>query len=159
MPQLDPSSFLSQLFWLVISFTLLYVVLTFVLLPRIRSILENRQFTIDKGLTEARLFRDQAQAALLDYQSALSEARAESAKIMQNASLAYQKESSETLSAVEKDIESRLEKAQTQLDISRQKAKVQATEASLAIAQDLVKSIAGFDANPQSLRNLIQETC
>ncbi|MBL0319838.1 MAG: hypothetical protein IPP74_11200 [Alphaproteobacteria bacterium] len=157
MPQLDPSSFASQLFWLALTFSLLFVVLSVFLLPRIRGILEHRQSTIEAGLAEARAFRDLAESALFDYQSTMSDSRSEGAKIMQEAALLFQKESAETLASVEKDIETRLAQAEKSLTATREKALASAKEASLSIAQTVVKTIAGFDANSQSLRALLQE--
>ena len=119
MPQLDPSSFASQLFWLVLTFSLLFVVLSVFLLPRIRGILENRESTIEAGLAEARAFRDMAESALFDYQATMSDSRAQSAKIMQEAASRFQKESAESLAVVEKQIEAKLAEAEKDLAVTR----------------------------------------
>jgi F-type H+-transporting ATPase subunit b len=75
MPQLDPSTFGSQLFWLAICFVTLYLVMAFVVLPRISSTMAARSGQLDGDLAEAEALRDKAQAALAAYEEALAQAR------------------------------------------------------------------------------------
>jgi len=53
MPQIDFSSFPNQIFWLVVTLVIIYLVLTRVALPRIESILSERQGTITNDLAAA----------------------------------------------------------------------------------------------------------
>ena len=46
LPQLAVETFAGQLFWLAIAFVLLYVLLAFVVIPRIRNVLETRRSRI-----------------------------------------------------------------------------------------------------------------
>ena len=43
MPQLEISTFPSQIFWLVVSFLLLYLILSKIIVPRIASVLKDRE--------------------------------------------------------------------------------------------------------------------
>ncbi|MGF1608104.1 MAG: F0F1 ATP synthase subunit B' [Kiloniellales bacterium] len=76
MPQFDPSSFPSQLFWLVLTFTALYLVLWRAVLPRISSVLEQRQEKIEDDLTRAEKLKAEAEEVLAAYNKALEDARA-----------------------------------------------------------------------------------
>ncbi|MFT6077572.1 MAG: F-type H+-transporting ATPase subunit b [Myxococcota bacterium] len=49
MPQFDPTSFISQIFWLAICFGALYIAMSRVFLPRIRDILQTRNHGIEKN--------------------------------------------------------------------------------------------------------------
>ena len=62
MPQLDISAFSPQIIWLIITFTLLYVLMAKVALPRIGSILEQRQARIDDNLDAAQNLRNESNA-------------------------------------------------------------------------------------------------
>lgn len=77
MPQFDPSSFPSQLFWLVVTFVALYLVLWRAVLPRISSVLEQRQEKIEDDLGRAEKLKAEAEEVLADYNKSLEEARAE----------------------------------------------------------------------------------
>lgn len=75
MPQLATETFAGQLFWLAISFVLLYVLLAFVVIPRIRKVLETRQARIAGDLAAAASAKEAADAALKAYETALNDAR------------------------------------------------------------------------------------
>ena len=75
MPQFDVSSFPTQLIWLVISFVLLYVLMSRVALPRIGQVLEERQEKIDDNLDTAEQLRAETEADSETYEAALVQAR------------------------------------------------------------------------------------
>ena len=81
MPQLDPSTFDNQIFWLLVSLAAIFLILTRVALPRISATLAMRRGTIGGDLAAAEDLRAQAREAQTAYDRALAEARAESARI------------------------------------------------------------------------------
>lgn len=82
-PPFDPSTFPSQLFWLVIFFGLFYVLLTKLVLPRLAAILGARKATIDGDLSRAQALKDETEAAIKNYEKALADARANANAIAQ----------------------------------------------------------------------------
>ena len=64
MPQLDISTFVPQIFWLAVSFAVLYVLMSRVALPRMTAILEMRAGRIEGDLKEARRLKAEADAAV-----------------------------------------------------------------------------------------------
>jgi len=75
LPQLNVSTFSSQVVWLVITFVVLYVLMSKIALPRIGEVLEERQNKIDDNLAKAEELKAQAEAALGAYETSLSDAR------------------------------------------------------------------------------------
>ena len=75
-PPFDSSTFASQLVWLVITFVVLYALMAKVALPRVSSIIAQRQNRIDEDLAQANAFKVQSDAALAAYEKALADARA-----------------------------------------------------------------------------------
>ena len=82
MPQFDPSTFASQIFWLIISFGGLYWALTRFTLPKIAEILEARQSKIDDDLDRAVELERQAKDALATYEAAVEAAKAEAQSVV-----------------------------------------------------------------------------
>jgi F-type H+-transporting ATPase subunit b len=76
MPQLNPDYVAPQLFWLVVSFALLYILMSRVALPRIAGVMEERRDKIARDLDKAESLKKEADAALATYEKALGEARA-----------------------------------------------------------------------------------
>jgi F-type H+-transporting ATPase subunit b len=76
LPQMDFTTFPSQIFWLVVTFGLLFVVLSRVTLPRIASTITTRRNRIEGDLATAERSRKDAADALAAYETALAQARA-----------------------------------------------------------------------------------
>jgi F-type H+-transporting ATPase subunit b len=81
MPQLDFSTFPNQIFWLVVTLVAIYFILSKVALPRIASVLAERQGTLTNDLAAAEDLKRQAVEAEEAYNKALADARAESQRI------------------------------------------------------------------------------
>jgi F-type H+-transporting ATPase subunit b len=80
-PPFDATTFASQLLWLVLSFGLLYLLMSRVALPRIGRILEERHDRIADDLEEAAKHKAESEAAQASYEKALAEARAKANSI------------------------------------------------------------------------------
>jgi F-type H+-transporting ATPase subunit b len=75
VPQLDFATFPPQLVWLVITFTVLYVLMAKLALPRVGNIIASRREKIDGDLDKAGTMKAEAEAVLAAYERALAEAR------------------------------------------------------------------------------------
>jgi len=82
MPQFDLRSFPSQIFWLVVSFAVLYFLMGKMVLPRIGSIIETRERTILNDLEAAQKANDAARAAGVEQDRTLAAARTEASGII-----------------------------------------------------------------------------
>jgi F-type H+-transporting ATPase subunit b len=74
-PPFDTTTFPSQLFWLALTFGLMFVVLWRVTGPRINAAITGRRGAINGAISEAAKARAEAQAAQAGYESALAAAR------------------------------------------------------------------------------------
>jgi F-type H+-transporting ATPase subunit b len=84
MPQLDPSSFAMQLFWLAITFVVLYVLMAKVALPRVGAAIDARAAKIDGDLGAATAARDQANALAAAHELRLAQARDEARTVLRD---------------------------------------------------------------------------
>lgn len=75
-PPFQKDTFASQLLWLAIFFVALYLLVSKLALPRVGSILADRQARITGDLAAAARMKDEADAAIAAYEKALAEARA-----------------------------------------------------------------------------------
>jgi F-type H+-transporting ATPase subunit b len=74
MPQLDPSHYVGQLFWLIITFVIIYFLMERVGVPRLNQIIQKRDETVRGYLDQAARLRDQTEAIKLEYERALRRA-------------------------------------------------------------------------------------
>ncbi|MBC6441731.1 MAG: F0F1 ATP synthase subunit B' [Rhodobacteraceae bacterium] len=82
MPQLCTDWYANQIFWLVITLVVVYVLMSRIALPRIASVIQERHDAIQNDLEQAEMLRTRAFQAEEDYKKALAEARAEANTIV-----------------------------------------------------------------------------
>ena len=87
MPQLDFATFPTQIFWLCITFLLLYLVMWKVVIPRISGVLEERQSRVENDLERAEQLQLEAASILAAYEESISNGKLEAQKIIQEATL------------------------------------------------------------------------
>jgi F-type H+-transporting ATPase subunit b len=74
-PPFQKDTFASQLVSLAIAFAVLYLIVSRIALPRVGSVLDARQNTIDGDLADAQRLKDESDGALKAYESELAAAR------------------------------------------------------------------------------------
>jgi F-type H+-transporting ATPase subunit b len=92
MPQLDFSTFPNQIFWLIVTLVVLYLVLSRVALPRIATVLSERHGAIQRDLDKAEEMKRSAIEAENTYNKALADARAKANDIVNEAKSEIQKD-------------------------------------------------------------------
>jgi F-type H+-transporting ATPase subunit b len=85
MPQLDPSSFASQIFWLAVTFIAFFLIVWRVAIPKIGRVIEERHDRIEGSLEKARELREEAEAVLAEYEAAAAEGRAKAQQVVREA--------------------------------------------------------------------------
>ena len=115
MPQLDPASFPSQLFWLVVCFGTMLLVLSVFVLPRITRTLTARQGQIDGDLEAAGKLRVDAEAALAAYDAALQQARNNALALAQDMRAEIQAETDRQKAELDARLAEEAQKAEARL--------------------------------------------
>jgi F-type H+-transporting ATPase subunit b len=137
MPQLDATSFPSQLFWLMISFVALYVLLARFLLPRVQSTLALRARTIESDITQAERMKTEAILISEQYEKTLAEARAASQVML----TAAQNEIAGRHAARMTELESVMEKKLAESEVAIKGAKKAVADKLAPVAGDLASLI------------------
>ena len=85
MPQLNPEFWVSQIFWLIITFGILYIVLSKFILPKISSNLELRKSQIQENIETAEKQREISEVKLKEYDEIILKSKLEAKNIFKNA--------------------------------------------------------------------------
>lgn len=75
MPQLDLTTFPSQIFWLIVTFAVLYALMAKVALPKVQGVVEERRRRVETDLEKAAQMKAEAEAVIAAYEKALADAR------------------------------------------------------------------------------------
>ena len=108
MPQLNPEFFVSQLFWLVVTFTFLLIFLWRVSLPRIGRVLEKREKKINDDIAAAKELQEKAEAIQKILENKLRNARTETAEMIKTTSINLQEKTAKELVKLDKNLDKKI---------------------------------------------------
>lgn len=155
MPQLDPSTFGSQLFWLAICFVTLYLVMALVVIPRISGTMGARAEQMDSDLAEAEKLRNKAEAALKAYEEALAEARTKALGLAQEMRAEVQAETDRQKAELDAKLAEQAQAADARLAAARDAAMDGLRDAAKDIVADVMGAIGADKAKDADIAKAI----
>lgn len=147
MPQLDPTWFASQLFWLFLSFVTLYVLLARVVLPPIMGIVGLRSQTIGGNIAQAERSREEAARAQQGYESALAQSREMAQKLMAEVLAENKRHAETTEKALAAEVAKKLADARARINARKQELITSLTPAAAEFAGMIAEKIVGQPVN------------
>lgn len=155
MPQLDPTWFVSQLFWLCICFFSMLFIMSKFFVPKIADILAQRQHKIDDYLNKAAQIKEQAEESLAKYNQALSDATQQA-----NNSLAQTRKELEDFINKKQDdlsikLNAKIKEGEAQITKSKESALKEVRLVAEDLALDVVTKISLNDIKPQDIKSAI----
>ena len=155
MPQINQLSdiFVSQLFWLAVVFGIIYFWIGRGMVPKIQSVVEDRDKKIADDLAAAQRAREQAEAAEEAYRERIEASRSEALKLAQDAKQQAALETEKKLKAVDAKIGKKLAEAEAKIreaaDAARRELEPVAAEAASELVSKLTgQKVAAKDAEP-----------
>ena len=146
LPQLDIATWPNQLFWLLITFTILFLLMNFVVTPRISAVLESRRDKIAGDLEKAKEADADAKAMQETYEQALANARADASEKAQAATKAANDKAAAAEANMAKKLAKKLDAAEKKLSTMRDEAMANLNDVATEAAQETVKQLIGVKA-------------
>ncbi|MDJ0824696.1 MAG: F0F1 ATP synthase subunit B' [Rhodobacter sp.] len=143
MPQLDFTTFPNQIFWLVVTLVVIYLILSRVALPRIESVLNDRKSTITGDIARAEELKLQAEEAEAAYNQALADARAEAQTIIAEAKAEMQAELDAATAKADAEIAAKAAESERAIADIRAGAMQSVEEVAKATAAEIVSAMGG----------------
>jgi F-type H+-transporting ATPase subunit b len=143
MPQMDATWFTNQLFWLAVSFMLLYVIVSRVIKPRVGGVLEERDRAITEAIAEAERARAAAAETRGDFEAAGSSARAQAGELLAQAQAETSREASEAVAKLAHDLARKSDQAEARIADALKKASAQVESAVADLSATMVAKLAG----------------
>ncbi len=122
MPQLEASTFVSQLFWLAITFVCLYWVMWKIVIPRIADVLQNRQERIDDDLEKAEALRNEAASVLEAYEKTVADGRTQAQAFLREAADQNDKAAAVRQTALAEQLAQQTAEAEARINAAREDA-------------------------------------
>lgn len=143
LPQFDTEMFPGQIFWLAITFALLYVMMAYVALPRVARTQDKRQAAISDELAAAAAASEAAKSTIAQYERALSEARMQAQAAVGEITAQAAKASMERQAIQQKELTRRLQEADARITKARDAAIGDIRGPAAELASAVIEKITG----------------
>ena len=157
MPQLDPTYWASQAFWLILIFTILYISISKFYLPKIKNNLDNRENKIKEDLEAANKFKDLSELKLKEYEKILENSKKEVIKIHFDSKNKLDKDIQTKKDLMDKEIEAEIIKAQKDIVELKKNSITDIQNISKDLASNIIESISGDKLNESSIKAAVED--
>lgn len=151
MPQLEVSTFVPQLFWLAVTFVVLYLLMAKIGLPRVGGLIEARRKRIDDDLARAAQLKTEAEATLAAYQQALAAARAQAQAAVKQTTDRLAADAAERQRQLGESLAQRVAEAEREIAAAKQRALAEMHEIAFEVARSVTEKVTGVAGDPASL--------
>ena len=141
MPQLDFTTFIPQLFWLFLSLSFLYFILSRIALPRISDVIEERNDTITDDLDEAKSLSIEAEKVVNELKSKLEDARSSSQKTLMDERQKNLDKISSERKKFEETISKEISSSEEKINKGKSEALKEASDLAVDIAEEIINNL------------------
>ena len=157
MPQLDPTYWFSQAFWLILVFSILYISISKLYLPKIKDNLETRENKIKEDLDSANKFKDQSESKIKEYESIIENTKKEVSKIHFESKQLLDKDIKSKKETMEKEIEKEIIKAHKEIIDLKRNSISSIRNISENIASNIIENVSGDKLNESSIKAVVED--
>ena len=157
MPQLDPTYWASQAFWLILVFSILYISIAKFYLPKIKKNLDDRENKIKEDLEEANKMKSLSEKKLEEYNIILENSKKEVAKILLESKNTLNKDIQNKKDSMEKEIENEISKAQKEILEMKKNSINSINNISQEIASNIIEKMSGDKLNESSIKAMVED--
>ena len=157
MPQLNPDYWISQIFWVILIFGMLYVILWRTILPKINENLENRKSQILTDLDNAQKFEDKSKEKLSDYNKILNQAKQEAKKILDATKTKVNRDIENKKNQFNLEIKKEIEKAEKEIKTLKLSSIENINKIAIATSSEIVRKIISTKVNASSVSAIVED--
>ena len=157
MPQLNPEFWVSQIFWLIITFGILYIVLSKFILPKISSNLELRKSQIQENIETAEKQREMSEVKLKEYDEIILKSKLDAKNIFKNAREKIIKDINLKKETLDKQIDDEISNAEKEIKTLKKDATDKINKIAIETSSDLLKKLIGTEINNSSISAIVDD--
>ncbi|NMN67524.1 F-type H+-transporting ATPase subunit b [Candidatus Pelagibacter ubique] len=157
MPQLNPEFWISQIFWLTITFGILYVVLSKLILPKISSNLETRKSQIVDNIEAAEKQREQSELNIVEYEKIIQDSKNEAKNYFKQSREKVLKDINLKKNALDKELSLEIQKAESEIQELRDKAPEKINKIAVETSTNLLQRLIGAEVNNSSISAIVDD--
>ena len=157
MPQLNPEFWVSQIFWLLITFGILYLVLSKLILPKISKNLESRKSQISENIEAAEKHRKNSDSKLKEYDDIILKSKLEANNIFKEAREKVIKDINSKKENLDKQIDEEIKKTEQELEVFKKSSPEKINKIAIETSTELLKKLIGAEVNNSSISAIVDD--
>ena len=157
MPQLNPEFWISQIFWLILTFGTMYVVLSKFILPKISNNLESRKSQILENIEAAEKQREDSEAKLKEYDEVILKSKSEAKTMFNQTREKALKDIMAKKEVLDQQIDDEINKAEKEIEALRGSAADKINKIAIETSSELLEKLIGFGVNSSSISAIVDD--
>tara|TARA_B100000686_G_scaffold251913_1_gene262496 strand:- start:3601 stop:4179 length:579 start_codon:yes stop_codon:yes gene_type:complete len=157
MPQLNPEFWAAQVFWLILIFSVLYLIIWKIFLPRITYSIENRKSKIISDLDETQKLKENAEKKLKEYKEIIANSRKEAKKIIEDGRKKLDKDIEEKKKKFNTDIEKELNAAEKEIKNLKESSISSINKIAAETSEEVIRHIIDVEVNKSNVSAVVND--
>ena len=157
MPQLNPEFWVSQIFWLVLTFGILYIILSKLILPKISNNLESRKSQILENIETAEKQREESENKVKEFEKIILESKIEAKNYFNEARQKILEDITIKKNSLDKDIDDEISAAEQEIKNLKTASSEKIKNISIETSSELIKQLIGEEVNNSSISAIVEE--
>ena len=157
MPQLNPEFWISQVFWLVLTFGILYLVLSKLVLPKISDNLETRKSQILENIETAEKQREESEDKIKQFEKIILESKIEAKNYFNDRRQEVLEDINKKRIALEKDIDDEISAVEEEINKLKNTSGEKITKIAIETSSDLINQLIGEKVNNSSISAIVED--
>ncbi len=157
MPQLNPEFWVSQIFWLILIFGILYLVLSKLILPKISDNLETRKSQILENIETAEKQREDGENKIKQFEKTILESKIEAKNYFNEKRQKVLEDIAIKKVTLEKDIDSEIKAAEEEINKLKNTSGEKINKIAIETSSELIKKLIGEEVNNSSVSTIVED--
>ena len=157
MPQLDPEFWVSQIFWLVITFGILYLALSKLILPKISDNLETRKSQVLDNLELAEKQRNESESKLKEFDSIILKSKIDAKNLFNESRKKLLEDINKKREKLEEEIDKEVKIVETEIYELKKKSPEKINKIAIETSEDLINQLIGAKVNNSSITAIVTD--
>ena len=157
MPQLNPEFWLSQIFWLILTFSILFIILSKLILPKISENLESRKSKILENIQLAEKQREKSENKIKEFEKIVLNSKNEAKRQFNDVRQKILEEINKKKDALEKDINKEIKIAEKEINDFKNKAPEKINKIAIETSADLIKQLISLEVNNSNVSAIVED--
>ena len=157
MPQLNPEFWVSQIFWLILTFGSLFIILSKFVLPKISNNLEMRKSQILENIETAEKQREESEKKLKEFEKIILESKLEAKNYFNEARQKILDDINNKRNALDKEIDNEVNAAEQEIINLKNASSEKIKNIAIETSSELIKQLIGEEANNSSISAIVED--